>query len=70
MEVSNFAEIKTEFMDRVAKAVYCNMATIDRRNRPRSRTVHPIWDGPVGWVIPWRIELYTSHSENIIWRPK
>ncbi len=64
MEISNFAEIQTEFMDRVAKAVYCNMATIDRRSRPRSRIVHPIWDGPVGWVISWPESHKAKHLEH------
>lgn len=27
------------------------MATVDGRNRPRTRIMHPIWDGPIGWVI-------------------
>lgn len=49
--VENFSEIEGEFMRRVSQAVYCNMATIDRHNRPRSRMVHPVWDGPIGWLI-------------------
>jgi general stress protein 26 len=53
METSTFDEIQTEFKERVSKAVYCNMATVDRSKRPRSRIVHPFWDGPVGWVISW-----------------
>jgi hypothetical protein len=36
------------------RIVWCTLATVDRRNRPRSRVVHPIWErtpaGPVGWV--------------------
>lgn len=40
-EIMYFAEIQHEFMSRVAQAVYCNMATIDRQNRPRSRMIHP-----------------------------
>jgi hypothetical protein len=50
MEVSSFAEIEAPFMERVKKMVWCNVATVDRRDRPRSRIVHPIWEGPVGWV--------------------
>jgi len=53
MEVTSFAEIEEEFIGRVQTAVYCNMATIDRQGRPRSRMIHPIWDGPIGWVISW-----------------
>ena len=38
-------------MERIQQAVYCSMATVDRQGRPRSRILHPIWDGPLGWVI-------------------
>jgi general stress protein 26 len=51
MEVSDFSTMQEEFMRRVSQAVYCAMATVDRRSRPRSRIVHPIWDGSTGWVI-------------------
>ena len=53
MEVLTFDEIKIEFMARVSQAVYCTMASVDRLNRPRSRIMHPVWDGPTGWVISW-----------------
>ena len=53
MEVSKFEELQDEFMRRVAQAVYCSMATIDLKNRLRSRIMHPIWDGPIGWAISW-----------------
>lgn len=53
MNVDRFEELQTEFLARVSHAVYCNLATIDRQNRPRSRIVHPIWEGPVGWLISW-----------------
>jgi general stress protein 26 len=51
MEVSDFADIQTEFMDRAQQAVYCNVATVDPKGRPRSRVMHVVWDGPMGWVI-------------------
>jgi general stress protein 26 len=53
VEVSDFAVIQAEFMARVSSAVYCSMATVDAKLRPRSRIVHPVWDGPVGWIISW-----------------
>lgn len=53
MEVTQFADIQEEFLARVGQIVYCTMATIDRKNRPRSRIIHPIWEGPVGWLITW-----------------
>ena len=53
MEVSNFEDIQPEFVRRVSEAVYCSVATIDRKSRPRSRMMHPVWDGMIGWVISW-----------------
>lgn len=53
MEIARFEEMQGEFLTRVSHAVYCSMATIDRMNRPRSRIIHPIWEGPVGWLISW-----------------
>jgi hypothetical protein len=42
------------FMETAQRVVYCSLATVDRRGRPRSRLVHPVWeragDGLVGWV--------------------
>jgi hypothetical protein len=55
MEVNDFADIQSEFMARAQQAVYCNVATVDSKGRPRSRVMHVVWDGPRGWVItaPW-----------------
>jgi len=52
MEVTNFEEIQTEFMERAQQAIHSgNVATVDSKGRPRSRGVHGVWDGPTGWVI-------------------
>jgi general stress protein 26 len=48
--VNTFAEIETEFLQRVREMVYCSAATIDLHQRPRSRVLHPIWEGRTGWV--------------------
>ncbi len=64
MEVSTFAEIQVEFMTRSQQAIYCNMATIDRQDRPRSRIMHPIWDGPIGRVISWPTSHKAKHLER------
>ena len=37
MKIATFAEIADEFLERVNKAVWCNVATIDTKGRPRSR---------------------------------
>lgn len=50
MKITNFAEIEAEFIERVHKMVWCNVATVDTHNRPRSRIMHPIWEGSTGWI--------------------
>jgi general stress protein 26 len=61
MEVERFEELQTEFLARVSQVVYCTMATVDRRNRPRLRLMHPIWEGPIGWVISWPASHKAKH---------
>jgi uncharacterized pyridoxamine 5'-phosphate oxidase family protein len=61
MEVASFEEIQTEFIDRIQQAVYCNVTTIDRKDRPRSRVMHVIWEGPIGWVITWPASHKAKH---------
>ncbi len=65
MEVTQFADIQSEFIQRVQQAVYCNVATADRLNRPRSRVMHLIWEfapaGPTGWVISWTETHKSKH---------
>jgi len=54
MSVPSFEEIAAAFRTRVTRIVWCTMATVDRRGRPRSRIVHPIWEGAVGWLLTGR----------------
>ncbi len=63
MEVLQFEEIQSEFMRRVAEAVYCSVATVDRKGRPRSRIMHPVWDGQTGWVISWKASHKSKHLQ-------
>jgi hypothetical protein len=49
-EVADFAEIEAEFVARVSALVWCNMTTVDTIGRPRSRIVHPVWEGAIGWM--------------------
>src|SRR5687767_11872423 len=64
MDASTFAEIQPEFLDRVSKAVYANMATVDLKNRPRSRIVHPIWENDVAWIISLPDTPKSKHLER------
>lgn len=59
--VDTFAAIEAEFIQRVHTVVWCNAATIDRQNRPRSRVLHPIWEGMTGWVTTRRDSPKIKH---------
>lgn len=45
-----FSEIETEFLQRVHTMVWCSMATRDTKDRLRSRILHPLWEGAIGWA--------------------
>lgn len=64
MEVSSFSEIEEEFQERVKKIVWCTVTSIDRKNRPRSRILHPIWDGPSGYIATGRHSHKAKHFEH------
>src|SRR6266478_5306515 len=61
MRVSAFADIEKDFLARVRQIVWCNVATVDRRGRPRSRILHPIWERRTGWILTGRHTLKTRH---------
>jgi hypothetical protein len=56
------------FMATAERIVYCSLATVDRRGRPRSRLVHAVWervgDGLVGWVGSRPTRLRRAHVES------
>jgi general stress protein 26 len=62
VEVTDFNEIANEFNARVARMVWCNVATVDAQCHPRSRIMHPIWDGPVGWIGTWGTSVRSGHQ--------
>jgi general stress protein 26 len=61
MQVSSFAEIETDFIERAHTMVWCSVATLDTKNRLRSRILHPIWEGCTGWVATGRHTLKARH---------
>lgn len=63
-EVAEFADIQQEFMARIERVVWCNVATVDRIGRPRSRILHPVWDGPTGWIATRRNSLKSKHLRH------
>ena len=64
MDVASFDEIAEEFDARVKKIVWCAVTTMDRQNRPRSRMLHPVWEGSTGWIATGRQTLKTKHLSN------
>jgi hypothetical protein len=50
IKVADLAEIAGEFVERAHKIVWCNVATVDGHGRPRSRVMHPVWEGTTGWI--------------------
>jgi hypothetical protein len=59
--VPTFADIETEFMERVRTLVGCTAAAVDARGKPRSRVWHPIWEGNTGRIATNRNTLKTRH---------
>lgn len=52
---SPFDDIAEPFLRIVADTVVCTLSTVDDRDRPRSRMLHPVFtvrDGlPIGWAL-------------------
>ena len=61
LKIDTFAEIEPEFIERVHAVVWCNGATVDTRGRPRTRVLHPIWEGTTGWVTTRRSSPKVKH---------
>jgi len=64
MEVTHFSEIEAEFIQRVHTMVWCSAATVDAQGRPRSRVLHPIWEGATGWIGTHRNSHKARHLEQ------
>ena len=62
--VTEFAEIAVEFRRRIEKTQWASMTTVDSRDRPRGRLVHPVWEEPVGWLATGRHSFKAQHLER------
>ena len=60
-QVDSFSEIQEELEKRVRRIVWCTVATIDGKGRPRSRIPHPNLEGSTAWVLTGRDTLKTKH---------
>ena len=53
------------FVATAHRIVWCTVASVDRRGRPRSRILHPYWeraeDGLVGWITTRPTPLKRAH---------
>ena len=53
------------FVATAHRIVWATVATVDRRGRPRSRILHPLWErteaGLTGWIVTRRSPLKTAH---------
>jgi hypothetical protein len=69
--VSSLADTAPAFVEVAHRIVWATLATVDRRGRPRSRLVHPMWewDGErlVGWVGSAVTPMKLAHLERTPW---
>ena len=66
-EHASFPDIETKFREITDRIVWCTVATVDRQNRPRSRILHPIWDGETGWILTNRHSHKEKHLRHNPW---
>lgn len=63
MDVASFSEIESEFMQRISRIVWCTVTTVDTKGRPRARILHPVWEGPIGWIATGRDSFKAKHID-------
>lgn len=51
MDVASFSDIAEDFNERVSRIVWATVTTTDRKGRPRSRLLHPMWEGTTGYIM-------------------
>jgi uncharacterized pyridoxamine 5'-phosphate oxidase family protein len=61
MRIENFSDIQADFHKRTSDAVWCSVATVDEQQRPRSRILHPLWEGSTGWILTHRSSYKSKH---------
>jgi general stress protein 26 len=60
-DVASFEEIAQEFERRVRRMVWAIVATVDTVGRPRTRLLHLLWEGSIGWVATEPASLKAKH---------
>ena len=65
--MATLAEIAPKFVEMAHQIVWCTVATVDAKGRPRSRILHPIWqwDGErlTGWIATGQTPTKRAHLE-------
>lgn len=63
--MTNLADVAPPFIEMAHRIVWCTVATVDAKGKPRTRILHPIWewDGAslVGWIATGATSLKTKH---------
>ena len=54
-------EIEPEFLARTRRIVWCTVATVDTSGKPRTRILHPLWEGTTGLIATGRHSLKEKH---------
>ena len=70
--VVQMVSVPDDFVDIAHRVVWCTVATVDRKGRPRSRVLHPLWeqrdDGSlVGWVTTRTTPVKVAHLAATPW---
>ncbi len=66
--MATYEEIIEPFLEMAHQIVWCNVGTVDKKGRPRSRILHPIWeieDGKLtGWIMTGATPIKVAHLEQ------
>ena len=61
MDAQSFAEIQPDLESRVRRIVWCTVATVDTKARPRVRILHPMWEGSTAFICTGRHSFKEKH---------
>jgi uncharacterized pyridoxamine 5'-phosphate oxidase family protein len=57
----SFADIQADLDARVRRIVWCTVATVDTKGRPRVRVLHPVWEASTAYICTGRHSLKEKH---------
>ena len=59
--MQSLAEVAPAFVEMAHRIVWSSAATVDAHGRPRSRILHPFWEGATGWICTHRDSYKSKH---------